>query len=267
MTSSSGEHDNRPMRANERPGGAAPAGRVVEVVVEPLQLRPATLPDKTGFAAASIVDWPLDVPGPRQGVLGDHRAGLPSSLSDAVPGRAIAFLSGRLCAMRAAQDIGVALKDIPRGPSGEPVWPDGLTASISHSGRIACALAVRREGADHIGLDLEEISRAGQMTEIASLILTAAEMRDLPREESARGETILAVFCLKEAIYKAIHPIVGRFVDYTEVSLHPDLDGTWHARPCPQLRSEMPGWDLALTIEVIAGHFLAICRSRFSGPA
>jgi len=94
---------------------------------------------------------------------------------------------------------------------GAPI-ADGWTCSISHKGTHAVALAAPA-GGSFIGIDLEH-ARAPRV-DIAPRILT-------PNEPRVTGAALTRVFAIKEAIYKAVDPIVRRYVKFTEVELDAD---------------------------------------------
>ena len=99
---------------------------------------------------------------------------------------------------------------------GAPIVPSGLSGSISH--KLARAAALLADACDgHVGIDLERM--APTKIDIAARILT-------PREPHVAGAELLRVFAIKEAIYKAIDPIVQRYVGFQEVELVVGNDGT-----------------------------------------
>src|SRR5262249_53769267 len=92
---------------------------------------------------------------------------------------------------------------------GAPALPAGFSGSISHKlTRAAALIAEAHHG--HIGVDLERT--AATKLDIGKRILTANEPR-------VHGAELLRVFAIKEAIYKAIDPIVRRYVGFQEVEL------------------------------------------------
>lgn len=92
---------------------------------------------------------------------------------------------------------------------GAPAMPAGISGSISHKlTRAAALIADRQHG--HVGVDLERT--AATRLDIGRRILTANEPR-------VQGAELLRVFAIKEAIYKAIDPIVRRYVGFQEVEL------------------------------------------------
>jgi 4'-phosphopantetheinyl transferase EntD len=65
------------------------------------------------------------------------------------------FSTGRACARTALARLGLPPVPIPRGPGGEPQWPDGVTGSITHcTGYRACAVA-RTVHVAALGIDAE----------------------------------------------------------------------------------------------------------------
>jgi len=100
---------------------------------------------------------------------------------------------------------------------GAPVLPPGWVGSISHKGSRAAALVAPADGA-FIGIDLE-MATPPRMP-IERRILTERERGTV--QPGTREVT--RHFAIKEAIYKAIDPIVRRYVGFTEVELvvHPD---------------------------------------------
>jgi enterobactin synthetase component D len=126
------------------------------------------------------------------------------------------------CAIVECSDGRVALRslgiDLEIGVTdrGAPAMPAGWVGSISHKGERAAAI-VAAAGDGHVGIDLEHA--IAPRLDIGRRILT-------PREHRATGRELTRVFAIKEAIYKAIDPIVRRYVGFTEVELAIGDDGT-----------------------------------------
>ena len=130
--------------------------------------------------------------------------------------RQIEWTGGRLALRAAARAAGVRLPAVLSGERGEPLLPGGIQASISHKRTIALALVAGGEAT--LGLDVEEL--APPRPAIAGRILREEEraaVEALP--EAARWPAIVARFAAKEAIYKAIHPHVRRYVAFAEASV------------------------------------------------
>ena len=134
-----------------------------------------------------------------------------------VPGEE-ALAAGRSEARRRELALGrAALRDalgqavaIPADDRGAPRLPAGWVGSISHKGTRAAAIAAPA-GDGFVGVDLERAvpSRFG----IERRILTERE------RAGVEGPGVTLRFAIKEAIYKAVDPIVRRYVGFTEVEL------------------------------------------------
>lgn len=149
----------------------------------------------------------LDDEGDEDGLLGDEQT-IAAGLG---PVRRREFVAGRT-ALRTALGIAAPIVADDRGA---PILPAGWVGSISHKGPRAAAI-VAPAGHGFIGVDLEAAAPARMPIE--RRILT-------PREQGVTGKDVTLRFAIKEAIYKAIDPIVRRYVAFTEVELDVHGDG------------------------------------------
>lgn len=115
-------------------------------------------------------------------------------------------------ALDSAGSLGPVLTD----DRGAPIIPTGMTGSISHKGDVAAAIGGAATGG-FLGIDIERA--AAPRLDIAQRILTERERRGLPSHPEARGRAVTLRFAVKEAIYKAVHPVLRRYVGFTEVEL------------------------------------------------
>lgn len=143
----------------------------------------------------------------------------PDTPSGAVPHRAREFAAGRRAARDAARQAGLMLDRLPMGADRAPVWPVGLTGSISHSGGL-CLAAVGPSAGGTIGLDLEPDAPLDPA--LWDTVLRAAEIAALPADAAA-GHAALALFAAKEAAYKAQYPLTRRLFGFhdLEITLSP----------------------------------------------
>jgi 4'-phosphopantetheinyl transferase EntD len=140
-------------------------------------------------------------------------------VADAVASRRREFATGRTCAHRALEGLGLPAVPILAGNRGEPVWPAGVVGSIAHCrGYRGCALA-RASDLAAIGIDAEpnEPLKEGLVERIAG----AEEMREL--ERLRRAEPAIAwerlLFSAKEAVYKTWYPLTQRWLGFEDVVL------------------------------------------------
>ncbi|KAB8191690.1 4'-phosphopantetheinyl transferase superfamily protein [Lysobacter maris] len=132
-----------------------------------------------------------------------------------VSGKRIAeFLAGRYCAERALAAAGGGNGQwLPRGDDRLPVWPPGWTGSISHADGIAAAAVVASTAGRVLGLDVERWVAPDQALQIREMIATPGELSLLSMLPPERALTLL--FSAKEALFKALYPQVGRFMEFS----------------------------------------------------
>ena len=146
-------------------------------------------------------------------------------LSRALPKRQGEFAAGRAAARQALGMLGHPAAPIPAGEDRAPVWPKGITGSISHGGTL-CAAALADQP-DLIGLDIEPDTplNAGLLDRICT-----------PEEAAAiAGPDQLAlaklIFSAKEAAYKAQYPLSRTIFGFDHMAVTLDLpNGTFTAR-------------------------------------
>lgn len=152
------------------------------------------------------------------------------------PARLAEFRLGRACARRALGRLGMPPQAIAVGTRREPCWPAGIVGSISHAGGMAVAAVAHDHSFAALGLDIE----ASQVLEprLIDMVCRPEEARRLHAGGADAAAEALLVFSAKEAVYKALAPLVGRFIDFQEVAilLHADGGGfrvQAHGGSCP----------------------------------
>ncbi|HEY5921149.1 MAG TPA: 4'-phosphopantetheinyl transferase superfamily protein [Kofleriaceae bacterium] len=130
------------------------------------------------------------------------------------PVRRREFIAGR-AALRSL--LGEPVPIVP-DDRGAPILPAGWVGSISHKGERAAAL-LAPAGDGFVGLDIEVAASPRQPIE--KRILTLREQQHV-----RDGRDVTRSFAIKEAIYKAIDPMVRRYVGFTEVELDVATDGS-----------------------------------------
>jgi 4'-phosphopantetheinyl transferase EntD len=148
------------------------------------------LPDGVAFAARAIAgDAPALFP--------DEEA----AIARVVEKRRRGFAFGRACARAAlGRDVAIAV-----GQGGAPVWPAGITGSITHTDEHAAAAV----GRVPIGIDLESLAHAARTPDLLAMVALPSE-RALPAA---------LVFSAKESVYKCLYPTGGHFLDFHDVEL------------------------------------------------
>jgi 4'-phosphopantetheinyl transferase EntD len=138
-------------------------------------------------------------------------------LARAAPARMREYAAGRSAARGAMILLGATPAAILRSDDRAPIWPAGMTGSITHTKTDALA-AVTTAGA-MLGIDME---RDGRVT--ADLWPTI-----LHDDEDSSHATL--IFAAKEAVYKAQYPRTRAMFDFHR--LHIRIDGdAFHACFC-----------------------------------
>jgi len=150
-------------------------------------------------------------------------------VANAVPKRQLEFANARECARRALGQLGVARQALLMAPSREPLWPEGIVGSLTHTNGLCAAVAARASRYRGLGVDVEPalplpenlLSRICRDEEIARL----GAFRALSAGVAAR-----LVFSAKEALYKCQFPVTRSFLGFEEVTVELEEDGRFSAR-------------------------------------
>ncbi len=129
----------------------------------------------------------------------------------AVPHRQAEFSTGRHCARQALRALGILPASIPAGPLRGPVWPPGLTGSITHDAGLCAAVVAHLTKYRGLGIDLLDIARATPIVESAKTHLSA------PGEES--DSHLVLRFSAKESVIKAVSAQMNRWLDFPEITI------------------------------------------------
>ncbi|CZW05903.1 enterobactin synthase subunit EntD [Enterobacter cloacae] len=124
-----------------------------------------------------------------------------AQLADAGRKRKAEHLAGRIAAAHALPDHAVP----GIGPSGEPLWPEGVSGSITHSGTQAMAVVVRALDA-LVGIDCEAILPDPEAREIQDGIVDAQEAICLTLSGYPFALALTLAFSAKESLFKALFP-------------------------------------------------------------
>jgi|KBSMisStandDraft_5_1062788.scaffolds.fasta_scaffold222677_1 4'-phosphopantetheinyl transferase EntD len=121
--------------------------------------------------------------------------------------------AARIVARQLMSRLGRAPQPIPRSTAGMPVWPGGIVGSLAHDARIAVAVMARQDDFLGVGVDIEPAEPLGG--DLLGIVATATERRAID-DDPHRGRLL---FSIKEAIYKAVYPLDGTFLDHHDVEV------------------------------------------------
>lgn len=165
----------------------------------------------------------------------------PANIQRSVAKRQTEYLAGRLCARDAVLAL-TGRAEVPAlGEDRAPVWPPGITGTISHSHGLATALVASREHWRGLGLDLEEPLCADRALRLAEEILTPAELERLAGlSPEQQAERITLTFSIKESLFKALYPLVHKRFYFHDAELLACDDARARLRLLIDLSEEWP---------------------------
>jgi 4'-phosphopantetheinyl transferase EntD len=157
-------------------------------------------------------------------------------LQGAVPKRAEEFAAGRLCARRLLSEFGIEDFPLKAAKDRQPVWPDSLVGSITHTAGFCAAVAARKNRISALGIDSE--LAASVKEELWRWICTPQEtswLRSLPPDEQSAAATL--IFSAKEAFYKCQFPLVQERLVFHDATVEV---GSWAGQGAFEIRANRP---------------------------
>jgi 4'-phosphopantetheinyl transferase EntD len=132
------------------------------------------------------------------------------------------FSAGRFCARKAMELMGHPAMPIPMGDDRAPVWPAGITGSISHTQGLAGALICSTGHHPSIGLDIER--RAAVDRSLWDILFDEQELQFIA-SAAVPDDLATLFFSLKESYYKMQYPLTQRFLDFRDVRIEYGPEG------------------------------------------
>lgn len=197
----------------------------------------------------------FDTPQDRTARLFDEERALAAALAGK---RREAFTTGRWLAQQLQRQVLGKAAAVNRGEDRAPIWPSGCIGSITHTDTLVAAIVITESAARGIGIDLEERGRVGER--LFRRVLTPAERDRLSAAaEDARRDVATLMFSAKESVYKALNPLLKRYIGFQEVEVTLD-DAAFSAARAPVssgpfcVRSTAPE-GLGVNLRAVRGHF------------
>lgn len=150
------------------------------------------------------------------------------------------FTAGRLCARDALGRLGIPAQPILAGPSREPLWPSGITGSLTHCDDW-CAAAVCRIG-EYAGLGIDVEPAAPLEEGMLELVCGPGEawLQRMPVETRQMWGRV--IFSAKESVFKCLFPLTCVFYEFVDISIRLNAAaGRFHARPRGPLPERLSG--------------------------
>jgi len=145
---------------------------------------------------------------------------IPHGLRRAVPRRKIEYAAGRACAREALRTLTeTEALTVDTGQHGQPLWPDGVAGSITHSAGMAWAAVASTSDLAAIGIDLEAIMDETLATEIGHTIMCGGE-KDLPASAGVSpAQRLTLLLAAKESVFKCLYPQIRRILEFGDAEI------------------------------------------------
>lgn len=152
------------------------------------------------------------------------RAGIvpPANIARSVLKRQAEFFFGRACAMAALDRLGLYGIQVAVGERREPLWPAGVSGSITHCRTMAAALVLPARGRAGVGIDIEEvISEPAKLQALIATVVLPPELAYVGQLHGAWDSNVLLtlIFSAKESFFKGAYLRVQRIFDFDAVEL------------------------------------------------
>ncbi len=139
-------------------------------------------------------------------------------IKKAIPKRAHEFSAGRMCARKCLYSFGIENFEILQGKFGEPLWPNGITGSITHHSGMAIAVSMPLKHG-YLGIDIVDLSE--NLPEPAA-VLSEIELEGAIFKNVENTELLL--FSMKESVIKILSPLLQEYVEFRDIEIKFDDD-------------------------------------------
>lgn len=154
---------------------------------------------------------------PSEDLLPDETA----AIANAVEKRRREFAAGRRAARLAMSTLGMPQQPVLSGPDRAPIWPFGMTGSISHTSSHCVACVTSVEKYHSLGVDIED--REPLEASLLDIVCVPEEQDWLKQQPlSERGRLAKLLYSVKESAYKCQYPLTGQILDFAAFSVSLD---------------------------------------------
>ncbi len=151
------------------------------------------------------------------------------------------FCAGRYCAHNLLEILGYANQPILKDKCGAPIWPEGITGSISHSGNVAVAIASAHGVIRSVGIDIQKRLKPFPFNIIHKLY-RAEEMGAFLKIPSISLDLYsYSVFSAKESVFKCCYMVFDYFLSFSDIVIELDLEKGVFMATTPDL----PHWKVS----------------------
>ncbi|HEX7115250.1 MAG TPA: 4'-phosphopantetheinyl transferase superfamily protein [Steroidobacter sp.] len=134
------------------------------------------------------------------------------------PRRREQFMQGRACARQALRALEIENYPLLPDAGRAPIWPQGITGSITHTRGYFAAAVARQAEVPAVGIDAERISRITER--LWRYYLSEREIEWLQAQDPGRRAALAAaMFSAKEAAYKCQYQLTHRSMHMISIEL------------------------------------------------
>jgi 4'-phosphopantetheinyl transferase EntD len=175
---------------------------------------------------------------------------LPESVARSANRRKAGFFFGRLASSIALSEHGFAHYSVEIGDTREPLFPDGVVGSITHTDNLAAACVLPAVSWNGLGVDIESPIRHELLDHVEATVLSTEEKEVLSSCSAFTRSVLVALaFSAKESFYKAMSKVAGRFFDFAAVRLCA-IDTRYHRLHFATSEALSSGWARGRKCEV-----------------
>ncbi|WP_068716461.1 4'-phosphopantetheinyl transferase family protein [Vibrio tritonius] len=132
------------------------------------------------------------------------------------------YISGRVCAQKSLERLGVYDEFVGVNCDRSPCWPENVVGSITHSNSRAIAIVASNSNYRNLGVDVEN-TITEEVSDLISINVIDDEEHDVMGSPAisqlTKEEFVTLVFSAKESIFKALYCDVGYFFGFEVVKL------------------------------------------------
>lgn len=145
------------------------------------------------------------------------------AMSRATPKRYREFTAGRVASRHAMLALGLPKLPVPISENRAPLWPDGVTGSITHCDTCCIAATAPANQIAALGIDVEICLPLP--ADLIETVCTASEMAWLSQQSTdLQGLLARLIFSAKESVYKCQYPFTARLIGFDAIEIGLDFD-------------------------------------------
>jgi enterobactin synthetase component D / holo-[acyl-carrier protein] synthase len=128
------------------------------------------------------------------------------------------FSAGRACARLGLRELGIEGFSLLSAKDRQPVWPAGITGSVTHTDGYTAAVVIRQGRVRSVGVDSEAVGAVHEG--LWPRVCTQTELESLRSFASPeRAVRAALIFTAKEAFYKSQFPLTAEWIGFQDVAI------------------------------------------------